>query len=187
MAEFLLRGYNAAIPEVDVGDDVFVVDDGTGTLWRVQVKTAVPKRGKKQTRAPFNFSMKQLRESHPVGLTYVLALREDHQWRFIVLPSAKLLEMRVEFEETSKQKPKKKKKKLKKKGKKRKPGKRKGSAGQQMTMSFVLTADDVVCWGHSFRSFINNWETFPELSTGRGARKAAGRTQLPRNGSRPSP
>ncbi len=27
MAEFLLRGWNVAIPEVDVGDDIFVVDD----------------------------------------------------------------------------------------------------------------------------------------------------------------
>lgn len=25
MAEFLLRGYNVAVPEVDVGDDIFVV------------------------------------------------------------------------------------------------------------------------------------------------------------------
>lgn len=25
MAEFLVRGYNVAIPEVDVGDDIFVV------------------------------------------------------------------------------------------------------------------------------------------------------------------
>jgi hypothetical protein len=40
MAEFLWRGLNVAFPEVDVGDDVFVVKDETGELWRVQVKTA---------------------------------------------------------------------------------------------------------------------------------------------------
>jgi len=41
MSEFLLRGYNVATPEVDVGDDIFVVDDRKGTLWRIQVKTAI--------------------------------------------------------------------------------------------------------------------------------------------------
>ena len=40
MSEFLLRGWNAALPEVDVGDDVFVVKDEDGTLFRIQVKTA---------------------------------------------------------------------------------------------------------------------------------------------------
>ncbi len=31
MAELLLRGWNVAIPEVDVGDDIFVVRDATRT------------------------------------------------------------------------------------------------------------------------------------------------------------
>ena len=38
MSEFLIRGYNVAIPAVDVGDDVLVIDDGQGTVSRVQVK-----------------------------------------------------------------------------------------------------------------------------------------------------
>jgi hypothetical protein len=41
MSEFLLRGYNVAIPEVDVGDDIFVVYDRLPKLWRIQVKTAI--------------------------------------------------------------------------------------------------------------------------------------------------
>ena len=39
MAELLIRGWNTAIPEVDVGDDIFVVHDSDGNLHRVQVKT----------------------------------------------------------------------------------------------------------------------------------------------------
>ena len=39
MAEFLIRGYNTAIPEVDRGDDILVVEDAVGQIWRVQVKT----------------------------------------------------------------------------------------------------------------------------------------------------
>ena len=39
MAELLWRGWNVALPEVDVGDDVLVVKDDSGDLWRIQVKT----------------------------------------------------------------------------------------------------------------------------------------------------
>src|SRR4051794_38172880 len=40
MSEFLLRGYNVAVPEIDVGDDIYVVEDQNGNLRRVQVKSA---------------------------------------------------------------------------------------------------------------------------------------------------
>jgi hypothetical protein len=32
MSEFCYRGYNAATPEIDKGDDVFVVNDATGAM-----------------------------------------------------------------------------------------------------------------------------------------------------------
>ncbi len=40
MAEYLARGYNVAIPEVDIGDDIFVVRDEIGEFSRIQVKSA---------------------------------------------------------------------------------------------------------------------------------------------------
>ena len=40
MSEFLHRRINVAIPEVDVGDDVFVVKGSDDTVTRVQVKSA---------------------------------------------------------------------------------------------------------------------------------------------------
>jgi hypothetical protein len=40
MSEFLMLGWNVAVPEVDIGDDIFVVQDDNGTLRRVQVKTS---------------------------------------------------------------------------------------------------------------------------------------------------
>jgi hypothetical protein len=43
MSEVLLRGWNVAVPVVDVGDDVFVIDDNDKTTWRLQVKTATLK------------------------------------------------------------------------------------------------------------------------------------------------
>jgi hypothetical protein len=45
MAELVSRGYNVAVPEVDIGDDIFVVRDRDGQLSRVQVKTANAKEG----------------------------------------------------------------------------------------------------------------------------------------------
>jgi hypothetical protein len=44
MSELLWRGWNVAIPQVDVGDDIFVVEDEQGTFYRVQVKTATAER-----------------------------------------------------------------------------------------------------------------------------------------------
>jgi hypothetical protein len=43
MSEFLHRRINVAIPEVDVGDDVFVVKGSDDTVTRVQVKAATAK------------------------------------------------------------------------------------------------------------------------------------------------
>src|SRR5437763_10837468 len=40
MSELLLRGYNVAIPAVDVGDDIYVVEDAESNLIRVQVKSS---------------------------------------------------------------------------------------------------------------------------------------------------
>src|SRR5262249_41736184 len=40
MSELLYRGHNVADPEVDVGDDVFVVRDEEDRVTRVQVKSA---------------------------------------------------------------------------------------------------------------------------------------------------
>jgi hypothetical protein len=49
MGEIALRGYNVALPEIDVGDDIFAVNPQTGKLVRVQVKTARGKFGKLTT------------------------------------------------------------------------------------------------------------------------------------------
>ena len=62
MSEFLLRGYNVAVPEVDIGDDIFVVHDAAGELWRIQVKTANAKKLQRERayRGQFGLAMKQL-------------------------------------------------------------------------------------------------------------------------------
>jgi len=61
MSEFLWRGYNVAIPAVDVGEDIFVVEAANGVLRRVQVKTAGTRgHGNGTKRVQFALSRAQL-------------------------------------------------------------------------------------------------------------------------------
>ena len=86
MAELLLRGWNTAIPEVDVGDDIFVVRDSDGNLRRVQVKTAKAKRVKSGYSAVLNLSLSQLRTPITPEVTYALAVRLEERWdAFVVI------------------------------------------------------------------------------------------------------
>jgi hypothetical protein len=95
LSEFLSRGYNAATPEIDVGEDVFVIEDGAEGYWPVQVKTATAKECDDGTcRAQFKFRRDQLVRTPNVELTYVLALRRKKRWAsFLVIPRRYLNEL----------------------------------------------------------------------------------------------
>lgn len=85
MAELLWRGWNVALPEVDVGEDVFVVKDEGGDLWRVQVKTATAKPQRKGYSATFNVSLKQLGTLRTPDLVYIFAVRSAAGWQSFVI------------------------------------------------------------------------------------------------------
>ena len=79
MSEFLLRGWNVAIPEIDIGDDIFVVEDESGTLRRVQVKTSTSTTRKNGFSGRFKIPLKQLRNLNRIRLHYVFIVRHsDH-------------------------------------------------------------------------------------------------------------
>ena len=80
MSEFLLRGWNVAIPEVDIGDDIFVVQDDNGTLQRVQVKTSASKPTKNGYRAQFSLPIRQLRNISNILVHYVFIVRHSGAW-----------------------------------------------------------------------------------------------------------
>jgi hypothetical protein len=83
MAEFLMRGWNVAIPEVDIGDDIFVVQDDDGTLRRVQVKTSQAKiQGNgKAFSARFNVPNRQLLAgTSAVEIHFVFLARVQDSW-----------------------------------------------------------------------------------------------------------
>lgn len=95
MSELLLRGWNVAVPVVDVGDDVFIIDDRDKATRRVQVKTAlvaVDERGRRG--ASFMLSRTQLRVDLPIELFYLLLMRDGLRWRYLVIPRADLLRLR---------------------------------------------------------------------------------------------
>ena len=74
MSYFLLRGWNVATPEVDVGDDLFVVEDKKGIFYRVQVKTAQPVSRKIGFGAKFSVPLKQLQKEIDPEVYYVLEM-----------------------------------------------------------------------------------------------------------------
>jgi hypothetical protein len=88
MSEFLYRRINVAIPEVDVGDDVFVVKGSDDTVTRVQVKAATAKaQAGGSYFALFNVPFAQLAVPRDTpALVYVFAVRFQNRWsRFLVI------------------------------------------------------------------------------------------------------
>ena len=80
MSEFLLRGWNVAIPEIDIGDDIFVVQDESGTLRRVQVKTSTSTIRKNGFSGRFKVPLKQLKSLSRVRLHYTFIVRHLDSW-----------------------------------------------------------------------------------------------------------
>ena len=80
MAEFLLRGWNVAIPEVDEGDDIFVVKHEDGKLIRVQVKTSNAKILNDGFLATFSIGIQQLTDISKEDIVYVFLVRKDDDW-----------------------------------------------------------------------------------------------------------
>lgn len=79
MSEFLLRGWNVAIPEVDEGDDIFVVKHEIGRLMRIQVKASQAKLQKDGFFAQFTISLKQLTDVTK-GYHFVFVVRNNDRW-----------------------------------------------------------------------------------------------------------
>src|SRR5439155_23035933 len=77
MSELLYRRRNAAIPEVDVGDDVFVVRDEEDIVTRVQVKSANATVQHGGYFAQFSIPLSQLRIRKPLSFVYIFPVRGD--------------------------------------------------------------------------------------------------------------
>lgn len=80
MSEFLVLGWNVAIPEVDTGDDIFVVEDEKGTLRRVQVKTSEATIREDGFSAQFQVPLAQLQTIGNILVHYVFIVRYNKAW-----------------------------------------------------------------------------------------------------------
>jgi hypothetical protein len=139
MAEFLLRGWNVALPEVDVGDDVFVVKDEDGDLSRIQVKTATSKPSGSAYSAQFAVGLSQLKTPRHPDLTYVFVVRHITNWGPYLIIARDKLDLEYEVN-------------------------RVGSASkEQLILRFVYEPDSVRCGKHDLSVFQNDWSKWPVL------------------------
>lgn len=93
MAELAERGWNVAVPEVDLGDDILLLDDVTGAIRRIQVKTARARPSPCGFAAKFKFGLEQLLARREPDLLYVLVVRHAERWaRFVILTRRALAE-----------------------------------------------------------------------------------------------
>lgn len=148
MSEFLWRGYNVAMPAVDVGEDIFVVEAGDGVLRRVQVKTAGTGRQKNGVKTvQFTLSRSQL--NLPLGgseLFFMLLARWDdleggRPWRFILMRRDELNSLRTTPAPGTR-------------GRRRAPD---AKAGDALAMKVQLSATDATAWGHSLAAYLDTW------------------------------
>lgn len=138
MSELLLRGYNVAMPEVDIGDDILVVEDRRDRLWRVQVKTATAVRRDYGYSGQFLIPLPQLMSRSDVNLFYVLALRIDPFWEFLVLSRAQLRREHRAYQVGSR-------------------------IGPNLRLYTAFQAVGVACSGRNFQPYRGNWEQWPIL------------------------
>ncbi len=139
MAELLLRGWNTAIPEVDVGDDIFVVHDSQRDLRRVQVKTALARPLQVGHSAQFNLSLSQLQTSMTPEVTYIFAVRLCDRWDSFVVIDREILD-----EEHSSY--------------------RLGSGStDRLVLRLRFKGTSVTCKRRDLSQYRNNWTAFPVI------------------------
>ena len=91
MSEFLARGWNVATPEVDVGDDLFVVEDKKGLFKRAQVKTAQAVDRQGSYSVQFNVPIPQLEEAISPEIYYIFLVRKQNKWSDLLVIARKTL------------------------------------------------------------------------------------------------
>ncbi len=140
MSEFLTRGWNVAIPEVDIGDDIFVVQDDNGTLRRVQVKTSSSNERQNSFSGQFKLSLSQLRNISNILVHYVFIVRNrDHWTKPVIIRQDYLLDyfnnnkIGTQF-------------------------------NNDLKLYFSYSADRVVCSGLDLTNYVSNFSDFPLIT-----------------------
>ena len=139
MSEFLMLGWNVAIPEVDIGDDIFVVQDDNGTLRRVQVKTSISTTRKSGYSGQFSVAIKNLRNITNILVHYIFIVRRNDEWsKPIIIRQDYLLD---HFENN-------------------KAG---AEANGNIILYFSYTDGKVECSGQDFTKYVRDFSDFPQI------------------------
>jgi hypothetical protein len=140
MSEFLARGWNVATPEVDVGDDLFVIEDKEGIFFRVQVKTASTIENISGYSARFNLPIEQITFPITPPLYFVFVLRKNLKWSdCLVVPRTAIDKLYKNNKLGSK-------------------------AGKYVLLNFIFKNEKVYCSNVDFTEHINNFEDFPIIN-----------------------
>lgn len=139
MSEFLIRGWNVAIPEVDIGDDIYVVEDENGTLRRVQVKTSTATPLRAGFSGQFKIPLRQLTNIKTIPIHYVFIFRNAGRWESPIIVRQDYLKKHVEDDGV---------------GSKHNDG---------VTLRISLKNKRATCSKVDFTRYVHNFEDFPSI------------------------
>ena len=139
MGEICVRGYNVSMPEIDKGDDIFVVNDATGAMWRVQAKTSLGAQQKKSRRFQFRVRTNQFTTAQTPDLHFAFIMRKNRRWFFLMMDRA-VLRNYVRNQQMG------------------------TASGLYTQFTMVLHDDDrCTCSGIEVQNHIGGWNTWPRL------------------------
>ncbi len=147
MAELLAQGCNVAIPEIDIGEDIFAFQDGKRLVDRIQVKTATKvKRLKKGGyTAVVHVALGQLREVDEPPLYYVFPVRLERVWTDFVIISRPVLNDFHDNEGVGYE----------------------DSNAEELQLHLIFGANgELTCSGKDLSAFRNTWHRLPVLAQG---------------------
>lgn len=137
MSEFLVLGWNAAIPEVDIGDDIVVIRDENDTLRRIQVKTSVATLRKNGYSGQCSVSLKYLMNLGRSPVHFVFLLRHRLGWSDpVIVRQDRLLELVQNI-----------------------PVQKVGNG--KRTIYFSFTEGKLTCMGQDFTRHVRDFTDFP--------------------------
>ena len=140
ISEFLIRGWNVAVPEVDIGDDLLVIKDQNMDVSRIQVKTASASKLRDGYSARYSVRLSQLLNPITPDITYIFVTRLNSRWEsFLVIPREELYDQYEAYQAGS----------LTKAG--------------QVSFYFNYTGETVTCSKRDFSTYLNNWSAWPVI------------------------
>jgi hypothetical protein len=139
MSEFLARGYNVAIPEVDVGDDILVLEDSNGSLFKVQVKTSNITKRKNSYSAQFQLNYTRLINVIDVPTYYVFVVRLEDSWAKLLLILQGDLLSYIQNDNMG------------------------THYGDTVTLYFAYTPQQITCSNIDLSAYLDNYQDFPAI------------------------